>query len=365
MASQRPNIVFILADDLGWCDLGAAGSTYYESPNIDRIAHEGMKFTQAYASCQVCSPTRASILTGQDTPRHGITDYLGAGYGEKWRGNGRCDMMLPAPYAPGLKSDTVTFAEVMRRNGYKTFFAGKWHLGEKEDGVIPENFGFEINKGGYRAGGPRSYFSPYQNPALDDGPPGESLPIRLGQETAEFIEATTRSTGSGQEPPPFLAYLSFYSVHCPLQTTKARWEKFQKKALELDHKGERFIMDRKQPVRQVQDHPIYAGVIEAMDDGVGLVLDALEKAGIADNTIVVFTSDNGGVSSGDDYASSMLPLRGGKGRQWEGGIREPLFVRYPAMIKEGTLCDTPVISQDFYPTFMEMTGCEIPESQVG
>ncbi len=153
-------------------------------------------------------------------------------------------------------------------------------------------------------------------------------------------------------------------MHCPLQTTKVRWEKFQKKALALNHKEERFIMDRKQPVRQVQDHPVYAGVIEAMDDGVGLVLDALERAGCLDNTIVVFTSDNGGVSSGDDYASSMLPLRGGKGRQWEGGIREPLFIRYPERIKAGTVCDTPVISQDFYPTFMEMTGCDIPESQI-
>jgi arylsulfatase A-like enzyme len=223
MSNQRPNIVFILADDLGWCDLGASGSSFYETPHIDSIAHRGMRFTQAYAACQVCSPTRASILTGQDTPRHGITDYLGAKYGEAWRTCNRFDKTLPPPYEPGLKVDTVTFAEALRKSGYRTFFAGKWHLGEDEKGITPEKFGFEINKGGYRAGSPNSYFSPYRNPKLQDGPPGESLPLRLGRETARFIEENKKG--------PFLAYLAFYSVHAPLQTTKERWEKFRNKAV--------------------------------------------------------------------------------------------------------------------------------------
>ncbi len=356
MSKRSPNIVFILADDLGWCDLGASGSTFYETPHIDSIAQGGMRFTQAYASCQVCSPTRASILTGQDTPRHGITNYLGATYGEDWRATNRFDKALPPPYAPGLQHDTTTFAEVLRRSGYRTFFAGKWHLGEDDD-ATPEMFGFEENQGGYRAGQPKSYFSPYQNPKLEDGPPGENLPLRLAEETAAFIEDS--------KDRPFLAYLSFYSVHSPLQTTKERWAKYREKALEQgDKEKKRFIMDRNLPVRQVQDHPVYAGVIEAMDDAVGIVLETLERCGLAENTIVCFTSDNGGVSSGDDFASSMLPLRGGKGRQWEGGIREPLFVRYPEMITAGSICDVPVISQDFYPTFVELAGCRVPETQV-
>ncbi len=354
MKESRPNIVFILADDLGWCDLGASGSTYYETPHIDRVAREGMKFTQAYASCQVCSPTRASIMTGQDTPRHGITNYIGAASGEDWRKENRFDKVLPPDYEWGLKDDTITFATVLQDSGYKTFFAGKWHLGDGN--AVPEKHGFDVNKGGYTAGWPNSYFSPYKNPELEDGPAGESLPLRLGQETAEFIE----SHADG----PFLAYLSFYSVHIPLQTTEARWDKFRKKALEQVKPEKRFIWDRNLPVRQVQDHPVYAGVIEAMDDGVGLVLEAIEKAGCAENTIVIFTSDNGGVSSGDGYASSMLPLRGGKGRQWEGGIREPLFIRYPERIESGSTCDVPVISQDFYPTLVELAGCTVPESQV-
>jgi len=217
----RPNIVFILADDLGWCDLGAGGSDFYESPNIDRIASEGMCFTQAYASCQVCSPSRASIMTGKYPPRHGITDYLGAKYGEAWRENGRFDKMLPAENGAGLRADEITFPEVMRRAGYRTFFAGKWHLGG--EGAYPEDFGFEINKGGWDVGGPvGGYFAPWTNPRLEPGPDGESLPLRLGRETVEFIEANASANSAQGKDEPFLAYLSFYSVHGPVETTRKR-----------------------------------------------------------------------------------------------------------------------------------------------
>lgn len=351
---KRPNILFILADDLGWNDLGADGSTFHESPNLDRIAHEGMRFTQGYATCQVCSPSRASILTGKYTPRHGITEYIGAPSGEAWRDTGRCTKLLPADYEHGLRSDEVTFAEALRRSGYRTFFAGKWHLGET--GRDPENFGFEINQGGWKAGGPSSYFAPYNNPKLAPGPDGENLPLRLAKETAAFIRE--------QRDEPFLAYLSFYSVHAPLQTSQDRWEKFREKAVAQGAPEKRFIFDRNLPVRQVQDCPVYGGMIEAMDDAVGLVLDALDEQGLADNTIVCFTSDNGGVSSGDAYSSAMLPLRGGKGRQWEGGIREPLYLKVPGMTTPGSTCDTPVSGIDFYPTFAELAGISIPTEQV-
>ena len=355
MPKERPNIVLILADDLGWCDLGAGGSTYYESPNIDRIASEGMLFTQAYASCQVCSPSRASILTGKYTPRHGITDYIGARSGQEWRTLGREDRMLPADYEHGLRADEVTFAEVLRRSGYRTFFAGKWHLGS--EGAYPEDFGFEVNRGGWRAGSPEGgYFSPWDNPKLDPGPPGECLPLRLGRETADFINAHKDET--------FLAYLSFYSVHSPIQTSRDRWDKFRLKAGLQEAPEKRFIFDRNLPVRQVQDCPVYAGMIEAMDEAVGLVLEALEENGLADDTVICFTSDNGGVSSGDAFASSMLPLRGGKGRQWEGGIRAPLYIRYPRMISAGSTCEVPVSGIDFYSTFLDLAGTTAPEEQV-
>ena len=351
---MRPNIVYILADDLGWCDLGAGGSAFYESPNIDRIAAEGMLFTQAYATCQVCSPSRASILTGKYPPRTGVTDYLGAKCGEAWRELGRCSKMLPADNGDGLRADEITFPEVMRQAGYRTFFAGKWHLGG--EGAYPEDHGFEINKGGWDAGGPvDGYFSPWKNPKLECGPAGESLPLRLGRETAEFIAA--------HKDEPFLAYLSFYSVHGPIQTSRDRWEKYRQKAVAQGVVAKRFIFDGNLPVRQVQDCPVYAGMIEAMDDAVGLVLDVLDEHGLAENTIVCFTSDNGGVSAGDSYSSSMLPLRGGKGRQWEGGIREPLFVRYPGCVAAGSSCDVPVSGIDFYSTLLEYAGLAVPAGQ--
>jgi arylsulfatase A-like enzyme len=352
---ERPNILLILADDLGWRDLSVEGSTLYESPNIDRIATEGMRFTQGYAACQVCSPSRASILTGKYPPRHGITDWIGARSGEAWRSVGHFNKLLPPDYSHELSADEITFAEVLRRNGYRTFFAGKWHLGDGE--ASPENRGFEINKGGWRVGSPMGgYFAPYKNPKLEDGPNGESLPIRLGMETAQFIERA--------QDEPFLAYLSFYSVHGPIQTSLERWEKYRKKALAQGAKPDRrFIFDRYLPVRQVQDCPIYGGMIEAMDDAVGNVLHTLHRLGLADNTIICFTSDNGGVSSGDAYATSNLPLRGGKGRQWEGGIREPFYIKAPGVTKRGSTCDVPVSGIDFYPTLLELAGIPVPEAQ--
>jgi arylsulfatase A-like enzyme len=341
---ERMNVLFILADDLGWRDLGVEGSTFYETPNIDRIANLGMRFTQGYAACQVCSPSRASIMTGKTPARHGITDWIGAPEGTGWKRNTR---MLPPRYERQLAADDITLAEAFREAGYRTFFAGKWHLGG--EGSFPEDHGFEINKGGHHRGSPPGgFFSPYKNPKLSDGPAGESLPLRLGRETAKFIDQHADK--------PFLAYLSFYSVHAPIQSTKTRWAKYREKASKLPAVKNRFLIDRTSPVRQVQDHPVYAGMVEAMDDGVGLALAALKRNGLMDNTIIVFTSDNGGVSAGDGKATSNLPLRGGKGRQWEGGIREPYHIVWPGVVKSGSICNVPVIGTDFYPTLLEMTG---------
>ena len=324
--AKKPNIVFILADDLGWRDLSNEGSTYYESPHIDRIAKEGMKFTRGYATCQVCSPSRASILTGKYPTNHGITTWIGDRAGEAWRGTRRNDSHLPPEYDRNLRASEITLAEVMNKAGYKTFFAGKWHLGSK--GSWPTDHGFEINKGGWDVGSPRGgFFSPWQNPNLESGPAGESLTLRLGRETADFIEA--------HKDKPFLAYLSFYTVHGPIQTTPELWKKYQGKATAAGLAKERFLFDRRLSVRQVQDCPIYAGMIESMDEAVGMVLKKLDQLGLADNTIVCFTSDNGGVSSGDAYSTSNLPLRGGKGRQWEGGIREPFLPQGPGRDQAG------------------------------
>ena len=241
-------------------------------------------------------------------------------------------------------------------SGTKHSLPAQWHLGS--EGSWPTDHEFDINKGGLDVGGPRGgFFAPYINPNLESGPNGESLTLRLGQETADFIEA--------HKDQRFLAYLSFYTVHAPIQTTQALWKKYRDKAREmgLTENKERFLFDRRLNVRQVQDCPIYAGMIEQLDQAVGIVLNKLDELGLDDNTIVCFTSDNGGVSSGDAYATSNLPLRGGKGRQWEGGIREPFYIKAPGVTKQRSKNATPVNGIDWYPTLLELCGIEIPKKQ--
>jgi len=351
---ERPNIVFILADDLGWRDLSNEGSDFYETPTIDALAARGIKFTRGYAASRVCSPSRASIMTGKYPPKHGITTYLGDPWGEDARRFGRRSSHLPPPYRNSLAHDELTLAEAMRATGYRTFFAGKWHLGDK--GSYPTDHGFDINKGGQRGGGPTggNFFSPYENPTLEDGPPGESLTLRLARETAGFIDKNADK--------PFFAFLSFYTVHAPIQTTPELWKKYRDKAeaMGLTEVDQRFAFDRRLGVRQVQDLPVYAGMIETMDDAVAIVLDKLQEKGLTENTIVCFTSDNGGVSSGDAYATSNLPLRGGKGRQWEGGVREPFYIFAPGITEPGATSGVPVHGVDWYPTLLELAGFVIP-----
>lgn len=350
---NRPNIVFILADDLGYHDLSCTGSTYYETPNIDRIAREGTIFTTGYSASQVCSPSRASLFTGRSPARHGITDYIGARYGTAWRKQQRYSKLLPASYDTALHHAYTTLPEALKAGGYKTFLAGKWHLGNQ--GSWPEDHGFDVNIGGWGYGSPAGgYFSPWKNPKLENKEPGENLSICLAKETAKFIrENNPNTTGT-----PFFTFLSFYAVHGPIQTTRDKWKKYRDKAEKRGIADKGFEMAKYLPMRQVQDNPVYAGLVETMDDAVGIVLRALEEAGIADNTIVIFTSDNGGVSAGDAFATANLPLRGGKGYQFEGGIRVPYFIKVPGLAN-GKQFDTPVINTDFYPTLLELCGLSL------
>ena len=351
IAADRPNIVLILVDDMGLHDLSVEGSTFYRSPHIDRLARGGMRFTQGYATCRVCSPSRASIQLGKFTARHGITQWIGARSGMDWR---REDPVLPAEYLRQLPAEDLTVAEALREAGYRTFFAGKWHLGG--EGSLPTDHGYEINIGGHHRGSPPGgFFSPFKNPEMEDGPPGESLTLRLADETAKFIRE--------HQDQPFFAMLSFYSVHAPVQTTRELWAKYQQAAPQRPEGMERFRVDRTLPVRQVQDHPVYAGMVETTDTAVGRVLETLDAVGLTESTIVIFTSDNGGVSSGDAFATSNLPLRGGKGRQWEGGIREPFYLRYPRVTKPNATCDVPVTGADFYPTILELCGLPLKQDQ--
>ena len=343
-SSARPNVVLILVDDLGLHDIGIEGSSFYRTPNIDRLARSGMRFTSGYANCRVCSPSRASIQLGTFPARHGITQWIGGKSGLDFN---RGEPLLSAEYQRQLPSQAVTLPESLRQSGYRTFFAGKWHLGG--EGSLPTDHGFDINAGGHHAGSPPGgYFAPYKNPKLENGPDGESLTMRLARETAGFIGSV--------DDQPYFAMLSFYAVHSPLQTSQDRWQKYRDAAPPAPADGNRFRVDRTLPVRQIQDNPVYAGMMETLDDAVGVVLDALETHGDRDSTIVIFTGDNGGVSSGDGFATSNLPLRGGKGRQWEGGIREPYYISYSNAISAGSTSDVPVTGSDLYPTILDLAG---------
>jgi len=340
---KKLNFVFILIDDLGWKDVGCYGSTFYETPNIDKLAAEGMRFTDAYASCPVCSPTRASIMTGKYPGRIGLTQWIGG------PGNPK--------YLHQLPLEEFTLAEALKQAGYTTFFAGKWHLGEKP--YWPQQQGFDINIGGHEAGGPQAggYFSPYKFPNLKDGPEGEYLTERLTDESLKFLDENYQK--------PFLLYLSHYSVHTPLQIMPQLREKYEQKAKKLPpSQGPRFLPEGpRNEARQVQDHAVYAGMVEAMDKSVGRVLDKLEQLGVADNTVVIFMSDNGGLSTSEGSPTSNVPLRAGKGWLYEGGIREPMIIKWPGVVKGGSECSEPVTSTDFYPTMLEMAGLPLRPKQ--
>lgn len=345
-----PNVVVFLVDDLGQRDLGCYGGTFYETPHLDRLAKQGARFTDAYAACPVCSPTRCSLMTGQWPQRSGITDYIGAPLKpENWNRNTK---LLPAAYQDRLPLAAPTLAEVLKSSGYATFFAGKWHLGP--EGFWPENQGFDINMGGVDRGGPyggNKYFSPYGNPRLPDGPPGEHLPDRLASETVKFIEQN--------KDRPFFAYFSFYSVHTPLMAREDLRKKYEEKrrAMKLETKWGK---EDPRDVRHTQDHAVYAAMVDAMDQAVGKVLAKLDELKLAENTLVIFTSDNGGLSTSEGWPTSNLPLRGGKGWMYEGGIRVPFLVRWPKVVPADTTIATAISSPDLMPTLIDATGAKAP-----
>lgn len=357
----RPNVIFILLDDFGYTDLGCYGSKFYETPNIDRLASQSVKFTDAYAACPVCSPTRASIMTGKYPVKTGITDWIP---GRQASNSGSpTDKLIALPFKLELDLNEVTIAEFLQKNGYRTMISGKWHLGETPE-FWPENQGFDVNKGGFSKGSPvknnisNGYFSPYGNPRLEDGPVGEYLTDRQTDEAIRFIENTNNK--------PFYLYLSYYAVHNPMQGKEELVKRFAAKADSMGLTKIQPFTREKEWIKKsmsdnfkeriIQSNPVYAAMIYSVDENLGKLFKKLEELNLDKNTIIFFTSDNGGLATSEGSPTCNTPLRAGKGWLYEGGIRVPLIVKVPGKTKPGTIVKTPVSSIDFFQTIVEMTG---------
>lgn len=361
----KPNILVILMDDMGWKDLCCTGSTFYETPRIDKLSREGMNFVNAYAACPVCSPSRASYMTGKYPARLGLTDWLDMeGTSHPLKGK-----LIDAPYIKHLPDGEYTLANALRDGGYATWHVGKWHLGKRP--YYPENLGFDVNIGGCFWGHPHEgYFSPYGIETLTEGPQGEYLTDRITDEAIKLI----RSHKESGDDRPFFLNMCHYAVHMPKQAKPEDIRRFEKKEKEMgldketalvegellhteDKKGKRVVR------RVIQSDPVYAAMIWNLDQNVGKLMDALEECGEAERTLVIFTSDNGGLSTNEGSPTCNLPALEGKGWTYEGGVRVPLLVRYPGHVHPGSRCDVPVTTPDFYPTFLELSGLPLNPGQ--
>jgi arylsulfatase A-like enzyme len=332
-AKKKPNVVLILVDDMGWTDLGSFGSDLYQSPNIDKLGNEGIQFTNSYSSCTVCSPTRASIVTGKYPARLNVTDWI-EGHKFPW-----AKLNVP-DWNMYLDEKEYTMAEAFKDAGYRTAHFGKWHLGEKEENW-PENHGFDLNVGGWKKGAPNrkkkegytGYFSPYGNPRLKDGPEGEYLTERLSNEVCNYIDENNET--------PFFVNLWFYNVHTPLQAKQEKIDKY-KELIDTTSKHQ---------------NPTYAAMVEHTDDAVGKIIRKLKEKGLYENTIILFSSDNGGlIGKSKNTVTSNSPLRTGKGDIYEGGVRIPTIIYAPKFNFNTKKVEEPIISMDYYPTLMDLAG---------
>ncbi len=390
----RPNIVFVLIDDMGWSDVGVYGSPFYETPNIDRLAADGMRFTDAYATCHVCSPSRASILTGKYPARLNLTDWLTG------RRNLAFQRLLNGEKIQGLPLKETTIAETLRDHGYRTGMFGKWHVGEAEAGPLKHGFDVQVPQNWFKGWPKAGYHYPFEMDGIE-GKPGDYLTDNLTDEALRFIEES--------KDQPFFLYMSYFAVHDPIQGRKDLLAKYTKKRDSLPRDDKPFVLEGnpdsetqftpeqldemiKTPayeayrllpnsmvkIKQRQDNPQFAAQVEGADENIGRLLSKLKDLGLDENTIVVFTSDNGGMSAANfsgqtrvinpnrldsAYAGSNLPLRGAKGWMYEGGIRVPLIVKWPSKIKAGTESAEPVIGTDFYPTFLDLVGLPLMPEQ--
>ena len=340
--ARRPNIVLFLIDDLGFTDNSFTGSKLYETPHLDRLAKSGLTFTHAYSACTVCSPTRAAVLTGKYPARLHVTDWIA--------GHVRPYAKLRVPdWTKHLPLEETTLAELLKSAGYATASVGKWHLGN--EGYEPTRQGFDVNVGGTHAGSPPGYFGPASLPGVELKP-GESLTERLTEEAARFIK--------DHRGRPFFVYFPHYTVHTPLQAEPEVVDKYREKLKRLGLDAAAKPGPRNLQTQHEPDNAVYAAMIESMDDSVGRIVQVLDELQLTDDTIILFTGDNGGLQSSTDNR----PARVGKGSAYEGGVRVPLVVKYPRRVKPGTSTDAPAMSIDFLPTLVELAGLAPPPGPI-
>lgn len=325
--SAKPNIIYINVDDLGWSDLGYQGSKYYETPHIDALAKSGASFSQAYAPAANCAPSRASCLTGQWTPRHGVYTVSSSA-----RGKSKNRKLIPTENTPTIKNKNLTLGNVFKQAGYHTCHIGKWHITKD-----PTQNGFNINIGGNHKGGPYAggYHSPYNYPNLSQKNTGEYLTDRLTNEAITYINKV--------KDQPFFLHLAYYTVHSPLEAKKSKLKYFKQKPPTKEH-----------------NNPTYASMISSLDDNIGKLIKNLTDQKLLENTLILFTSDNGGVWN----TSKQWPLRAGKGSYYEGGIREPLILSWKGKIAPAQSIDTPVTGLDFFPTLLAAADIQKPTQKV-
>jgi arylsulfatase A-like enzyme len=328
-AESKLNFIIILIDDMGWTDLTSFGSKFYQTPNVDRLVSQGMKFTNAYAACPVCSPSRAAIMTGKYPARLHLTDWIPGR--KQWP---TAKVIVPE-FEQQLTLPEVTIAEALAPEGYTSAAIGKWHLGGKP--YYPERQGFAVNIGGTEKGSPPSYFPPYNIPGLEPRFPNDYLTDNLSSRAEQFIESN--------KDRPFFLYLAHFAVHLPLGSKPEVTAKY-KARVSPDNP---------------QHHPVYAGMVEGADDSVGRIMKKLDDLNLTRNTVVIFLSDNGGLryeGKQTEPITSNAPLRAGKGHLYEGGVRIPMIVRWPGKVKPGSVCDVPVVGADLYPTIVAAAGAQ-------
>ena len=391
---DKLNVVFFLVDDLGWSDVGCYGSNFYETIHIDRFAEEGVRFTNAYAACHVCSPSRASIMTGKYPATLHLTDWLPGRRDAPFQKLLNADINLHLPY------EEITIAEALREHGYNTAIIGKWHLGMDPSGPMEHGFDMHIPEGWNPCCPPGSgYHAPWDLEGLENVE-GDYLTDRLTDEALVYIEENRDR--------PFFLYFSHFAVHDPIEGRQDLVKRYEEKLRNIqpqlgtsfilegkpdddhpftredldslikdpDYNEHKILPGRTVKIKQFQDNVQFAGMVESVDESLGRVLSKLEELKLEENTIVILFSDNGGMSAANfwdpakvipedkldmAYSTSNLPLRGAKGWLYEGGIREPMIVKWPDKGNKGTVCDVPVISNDFFPTILDMLGLPIPQ----